>query len=137
MEKLHFALEAKASARKAVVVEARQKAVADFKQSEEYTLSTQDCDAVYNKGIEEIFYNIWRKHRGVYYKFLGKEYRNQIAIWDKQSGMAYSTLNLLLLQSIPIMTAKFLGIVSPTTLIHKIPLLMPDLSVYCILFFIV
>ena len=29
----------------------------------------------YDKGVKEIFFNIWHKHREVDYKFLGKEYQ--------------------------------------------------------------
>ena len=67
-------VESEAAARDAIVLEERQQAVAEFKQSGEYNLATQDFDAGYDKGMEEIFYNIWRKFRGVYYKFLGKDY---------------------------------------------------------------
>ena len=83
-KKLYTALEVEATSREVVVMEAKQKVVANFKESEEYKLSTQDFDMGYDKGIEEIFYNIWRKRRSVCYKFLGKEYRKQIAIWEDQ-----------------------------------------------------
>ena len=56
----------------------------DFKASEEYKLATKDFDADYDKGVKQIFYNIWRKTCGVCYKFLGKEYRKHIAIWEDQ-----------------------------------------------------
>ena len=63
--------------------------MANFKESDEYKLATQYFDAGYDKRIEEIFYNIWRKCRSVYYKFFGKEYQKQIAIWEdkEQAGI--------------------------------------------------
>ena len=64
-EKLCSTLEGKAPAREVAIVEARQKLVVDFKQSKGYTLATQDFEVSYDKGIEEIFYNIWRKQREV------------------------------------------------------------------------
>ena len=67
-------------------MEARQKAMLDFKELEEYKLATRDFDAVYKEDIEKIFYNIWRKCCGVCYKFLGKEYRNQIYMGGLSAG---------------------------------------------------
>ena len=73
-EKFYTILEVEAVTRMVTVMKVKQKAVANFKESEEYKLATQDFDAGYDKELEEIFYNIWRKRRGVCYKFLGKEY---------------------------------------------------------------
>ena len=73
-EKFYTILEVEAATRVVTVMKAKQKAVANFKESEEYKLANQDFDAGYDKEVEEIFYNIWRKRRGVCYKFLGKEY---------------------------------------------------------------
>lgn len=64
------------------MLEARQQGVIEFKQFEEYNQATQDFDASYDKGVEEI-YKIWRKRRGVCYKFLEKEYRTHIAVWEE------------------------------------------------------
>ena len=58
--------------------------MAEFKESEEFKLVTQDFEAGYDKDVKEIFYNIWRKHRNICYKFLGKEYQKHFAIWDDQ-----------------------------------------------------
>ena len=78
-EKLQTALEVEVA-----IMEAKQQTVAMFKEPEKYKLTTQDFDTGYNKGVEEIVYNIWRKCQGVYFKFLGKEYRKQIIIWEYQ-----------------------------------------------------
>ena len=64
-------------------MEAKPQAIDEFKQSDEYKAS-QDYDNIYDKGVEEIFYNIWRKHREVDYKFLGNEYQQLIADWEDQ-----------------------------------------------------
>ena len=47
-----------------------------------------------------------------------------------KSGLVYSTLGHLPIWSTLMMSVKSLGIVSLTTLTHKIPPLMPDLSIY-------
>ena len=74
-----------AASREAAVLEAKQQVIKEFKYSKEYKAS-QDYDAgydnKYDKGIEEIFYNIWRKHHEVNYKFLGKEYQQLITDWE-------------------------------------------------------
>ena len=38
----------------------------------------------YENGVEEIFFNIWRKRREVDFKFLGKEYEQIMADWVEQ-----------------------------------------------------
>ena len=83
-EKLCTTLKVEAASREVDVMEAKQKAMVDFKESEEYKLATKDFDADYDKGVKQIFYNMRRKTCGVCYKFLGKEYRKHIAIWEDQ-----------------------------------------------------
>ena len=44
-----------------------------FKEFEEYaTLMTTQYDAGYDLGVEEIFFNIWRKCRDFDYMFFGE-----------------------------------------------------------------
>ena len=54
--------------REVAMLKAKQQAIEEFKQSKKYKAS-QGYDAgyddEYDKGVEEIFYNIWRKHREV------------------------------------------------------------------------
>ena len=58
--------------RDALTRKAVEQVVGKFKQSEEYpTILDTQHDASYDLGVEEIFFNIWRKHRDVNYKFLG------------------------------------------------------------------
>ena len=48
--------------RDAVVGEAMEKVVADFQRSKEYAaLLNVECDVGYERGVEEIFFTIWRK----------------------------------------------------------------------------
>ena len=43
-----------------------------FKQLEEYaTILATQHDTSYDLGVEEIFFNIWRKRQGIDYRFLG------------------------------------------------------------------
>ena len=60
-EKLQTTLEVKTASKEVTIMEAKQQVVVEFKTSEEYKLSTQDFEAGYDKGVEEIFYKIWRK----------------------------------------------------------------------------
>ena len=82
-DKLYKTTECKAASRETAMLEAKQQAIEQFKQSEEYQ-SSQDYDARYDKGVEEIFYNIQRKHGEVNYKFLGKEYQQLTTNWEEQ-----------------------------------------------------
>ena len=53
------------------IQEAVEQAVDNFKQSEEYaTLMTTSYDAGYDTGVEEILFDIWRKHWDIDYRFL-------------------------------------------------------------------
>ena len=46
---------------------------------------TAQYNAGYDTGVEEIFFNIWRKHLDNDYRFLGVELRNLMARWiDKE-----------------------------------------------------
>ena len=60
-EKLQTTLEVKTASKEVTIMKAKQQVVVEFKTSEEYKLSTQDFEAGYDKGVEEIFYKIWRK----------------------------------------------------------------------------
>ena len=85
-ERLCEASESEATSREAMIIEARQWDIEDFKQSEYKT--SQNYDAGYNdgydKGVEEIFFNIWRKRCEVDFKFLGKEYQVLMVDWEEQ-----------------------------------------------------
>ena len=85
-ERLCEASENDDASREAMIIEARQWDIEDFKQLEYNT--SQNYDAGYNdgydKGVEEIFFNIWRKHREVDFKFLGKEYQVLMVDWEEQ-----------------------------------------------------
>ena len=51
-----------------------------FKQLEEYVaILTAQHDMGYNLGVEEIFFNIWRKRQEVNYRFLGRKLMNLMA----------------------------------------------------------
>ena len=82
-DKLCETIKSEAASKEATMLEAKQQAIKEFKQSEEYQAS-QDYDTEYNKGVEESFYNIWRKCQEVNYKFLGKEYQLLIVDWKEQ-----------------------------------------------------
>ena len=73
--KLQNALEIEAASKEVAIMEAKKRAVAEFKESEEYKLTTQNSEKGYDKGIEEIFHNIWRKCRNDCYKLWSKEYQ--------------------------------------------------------------
>ena len=75
-EKMLEATESKAASRDAVIQEAKQQAVEEFKQSEEFKTSfDMSYEDGYDKGVEEIFFNIWHKCCEVDFKFLGKEFK--------------------------------------------------------------
>ena len=57
----HETIESEAASRETVMLEATQQVVVEFKQSEEYNQASQDFYAGYDKGVEEIFHNLWRK----------------------------------------------------------------------------
>ena len=55
----------------------------NFKRSEEYATSQNNqYDAGYDKGVQEIFFNIWRKRREVNYRFLWEEFKKIMATWS-------------------------------------------------------
>ena len=59
-----------------------EQAVEKFKQLEEYAIIlAPQHDTGYDLGIEEIFFNIWRKCWDVDYWFLGIELMNLMAGW--------------------------------------------------------
>ena len=59
-----------------------EQVVEDFKRSEEYAaIMTTQYDASYDKGVEEVFFNIWRKRWDINYKILGVELRKLRARW--------------------------------------------------------
>ena len=77
-DKLRKAIERETASREATVLEAKQRAIDKFKESEEYRASQNydvGYDNGYDKGVKEIFFNIWRKHRKVDNRILGKEYQ--------------------------------------------------------------
>ena len=74
-ERMCEAVESKAASREAMIITARQRVIEDFKQSEESkTLQNYNVgyDDGYDKGVEEIFFNVWSKHSEVDFKFLGR-----------------------------------------------------------------
>ena len=81
-ERRHKVAGHKADSREATVLEAKLWAIDEFIESEEYKTS-QDYDVRfdngYDKGVEEIFFNIWRKSCEVNYRFLGKGYQQLMA----------------------------------------------------------
>ena len=84
-EKLREAAESEAASREVAIIEARHHAIKEFKQSEEFkTFLDMGYDDGYDKAVEEIFFNIWHKHRKVDFKFLGKEFQTMMADWEDQ-----------------------------------------------------
>ena len=81
-DKLYEATEREVAFREAAVQKAKQRVVDKFKESEEYSAS-QNYDAQYedeyDKGVEKIFFNIWRKRHEIDYRFLVKEYQKLMA----------------------------------------------------------
>ena len=56
-----------------------------FNRPKEYIASLRDqYNAGYNKGVEEIFFNIWRKLWEVDYVFLGVEFKKLMATWTNR-----------------------------------------------------
>ena len=45
----------------------------------------------YDKGVEESFFNIWRKHREIDYRFMGVEFKKLMMTWTDREKMG--TLN--------------------------------------------
>ena len=72
-----------ATSREATVIEARHRAIKEFKQSEEFKTSLDTSyEGGYDEGVVEIFFNIWRKSHKVDFKFLGKEFQTMMADWE-------------------------------------------------------
>ena len=82
-DKLREVAEREAASREAAILEVEHQAIDEFKLPKEYA-ALQNYDTGYDKGIEEIFYNIWRKRREVDYRLMEKEYRELIADWEEQ-----------------------------------------------------
>ena len=66
--------------KEAVIQEAKEWAIDNFKWYEEY-ITSHDFDVGYNKGVEEIFFNLWRKIGEVNFSFLGKKLKKLMATW--------------------------------------------------------
>ena len=85
-DRLREATESEAASREATIIGAKQQAVEDFERSEEYkSLHNYNTsyDDRYDKDVEEIFFNIWRKCREVDSKFPGKEHQALMADWEE------------------------------------------------------
>ena len=86
-ERLCKVAKSEATSREVAIIKARQRAVEEFKWSEEYMTSHNynvGYDDRYDKGVKDIFFNIWRKRHEVNFKFLGKEYQVLMADWEEQ-----------------------------------------------------
>ena len=73
-------------ARDIEITKAADEAVVKFKDSEEFAAFLEKKyeaghDAGHNVEVEEIFYNIWLKHRDINYRFLGGEFMKLMDQW--------------------------------------------------------
>ena len=57
-EKHQTTLIKEVASKRVIVMEAREQAVAEFKESEDLKLTTQDYEVGYDNGVEEAFFNI-------------------------------------------------------------------------------